>query len=127
MNKISWSEFIIVWLLICVVIDIVLIYLNKKSENKGVFALEERTKTIKQLYTPYIDDVVYEAPLRRASMTKVLPLILADATEKSDIFQTNPNNARVDDKVEDEKVEDEKVELTELQQETSDIVKMLFG
>lgn len=112
MSKISWSEFIIVWLTVCVVIDMVLIYLNKRSETKGVFAADERKRTIKQLYTPYREDVAYVTPLRRVSMDRVQPLVLPDV-------QTDSRPCTED--------EEEKPELTELQQETSDIVKMLFG
>ncbi len=115
MSKISWSEFIIVWLTVCVVIDMVLIYLNKKSENKGVPTIEERKTTIKQLFTPYSDDVAYDMPLRRPTMMKVAPLVL-DGDAISVEAETSNESKDV-----------EAVELTELQQETSDIVKMLFG
>ena len=118
MSKVSWSEFIIVWLAVCVVIDIVLTYLNKQSGNHKDSDSEERKARIKQLYTPYRDDVSYEASLRRASMMKVA--VLAPFEE------TMPVETRGDEtcaKAESE----EQVELTELQQETSDIVKMLFG
>lgn len=113
MSKISWSEFIIVWLTTCIVIDIVLTYLSKKSGKDVISVAEERKTKIRQLNTPYREDVAYDTHLRRASMTKVEALVL-----KGD-FQKEEASSRCED--------DEKVELTEKQKETSDIVKMLFG
>lgn len=113
MSKVSWSEFIIVWLAVCVVIDIVLTYLNRQNGNHKDSDSEERKARIKQLYTPYRDDVSYEASLRRASMMKVAMLAPFEETMSVEACV----------KAESE----EQVELTELQQETSDIVKMLFG
>ena len=112
MRKVSWSEFIIVWLALCLVIDVVLQYLNKSKGTKDVSTAEERKARIKQLYTPYRDDVSYEMEIRRASMVKVAALIPAGETVPVESCVKN---------------EEEPVELTELQQETSDIVKMLFG
>lgn len=116
MSRISWSEFIIVWLTVCVVIDIVLTYFNKKNEAQGVSEAEERKARIKRLNTPYRDDVAYETVVRCASMVKVdaLPSFEEPLSE-----ETQDKGSEGD--------EEEKVELTELQQETSDIVKMLFG
>lgn len=113
MSKISWSEFIIVWLSVCIFIDIVLLYLNRNRGTKEDSVAEERKAKIKQLNTPYRDDVVYETQLRRASMRNVEAL--------APIEETLPKETAVECEVEDQ------VELTELQQETSDIVKMLFG
>lgn len=113
MSRISWSEFIIIWLSVCIFIDIVLLYLNKKNGTKDDSVAEERKAIIKQLNTPYRDDVAYETPLRRASMRKVEALVPME--------ETLPNESSV------ECEEDDQEELTELQQETSDIVKMLFG
>lgn len=112
MSKISWPEFIIVWLAVCVIIDIVFLYLNRTNGNSSISVAEERKAKIKQLNTPYRDDVAYETSLRRASMRKVEAL--------APIEVTLPEEASVE-------CENEEVELTELQQETSDIVKMLFG
>ena len=113
MSKISWSEFIIVWLAICIVIDIVLTYLNKKSGTTIASEAEERKAKIKQLYTPYRDDVAYEIQIRRASMTKVEALVLEEETLPKKSLDNNE--------------EDEKCKLSKLQLETSDIVKELFG
>lgn len=122
MSKISWSEFIIVWLTICVVIDIVLSYFNNKGTKEGLKA-EERKAKIKLLNVPYRDDVAYETQIRRASMRKVEVLLPVDDML---LDKTLPEESKVDNGY-DVNEDDEKVELTELQQETSDIVKMLFG
>ena len=113
MSKISWSEFIIIWLSVCIFIDIVLLYLNRNRGTKEDSVAEERKEKIKQLNTPYRDDVVYETQIRRVSMRKVEALAPSE--------KTLPNETSVECEDEDQ------VELTELQQETSDNVKMLFG
>ena len=113
MSKISWPEFIIVWLAVCVIIDIVFLYLNRTNGNSSISVAEERKAKIKQLNTPYRDDVAYETPLRRASMRKVEALVPME--------ETLSNESSVECEEEDQE------ELTELQKETSDIVKMLFG
>lgn len=113
MSNISWLEFIPVWLAVCIFIDVVLLYLNKNRGTKEDSVAEERKAKIKQLNTPYMDDVVYETPLRRTSMRKVEALVSVE--------ETLPKESSVECEEEDQE------ELTELQQETSDIVKMLFG
>lgn len=113
MSNISWLEFIPVWLAVCIFIDIVLLYFNKRNGTKDDSVAEERKEKIKQLNTPYRDDVVYETQIRRVSMRKVEALAPSE--------KTLPNETSVECENEDQ------VELTELQQETSDIVKKLFG
>lgn len=113
MSNISWLEFIPVWLAVCIFIDVVLLYFNKKNGTKDDSVAEERKAIIKQLNTPYRDDVVYETQIRRVSMRKVEALAPSE--------KTLPNETSVACEDEDQ------VELTELQQETSDIVKKLFG
>ncbi len=113
MSKISWSEFIIVWLTVCVVIDIVFMYLYKKNGTVGVSVAEERKAKTKQLNTPYRDDVSYEAQVRPVSMTKVAAL--------DPFVEKRVGESTI------ECVDEDEDELTELQQETADIVKMLFG
>ena len=80
MSKISWPEFIIVWLAVCVIIDIVFLYLNRTNGNSSISVAEERKAKIKQLNTPYRDDVAYETPLRRVSMRKVEALVPMEET-----------------------------------------------
>ena len=113
MSKISWPEFIIVWLAVCVIIDIVFLYLNRTNGNSGISVAEERKAIIKQLNTPYRDDVAYETVIRRATMRSVEAITVKEETVlKDDIVECE---------------NEDQVELTELQQETSDIVKKLFG
>ena len=113
MSKISWPEFIIVWLAVCVIIDIVFLYLNRTNGNSSISVAEERKAIIKQLNTPYRDDVAYETVIRRATMRSVEAITVKEETVlKDDIVECE---------------NEDQVELTELQQETSDIVKMLFG
>lgn len=118
---ISWSEFIIVWLAVCIVIDIVLTYINKKSGIKEDFDTDERKAKIKLLNTPYRDGVFYETSIRRATMEKVVALEMVGETMQCEEGKNTVEESCVKDE------DDEKDELTELQQETSDIVKMLFG
>jgi hypothetical protein len=113
MSNISWLEFIPVWLAVCIFIDVVLLYLNKKNEDKDDSVAEERKAIIKQLNTPYRDDVAYETVIRRATMRSVEAITVKEETVlKDDIVECE---------------NEDQVELTELQQETSDIVKKLFG
>lgn len=113
MSKISWSEFIIIWLSVCIFIDIVLLYLNRNRGTKEDSVAEERKEKIKQLNTPYRDDVAYETVIRRATMRSVEAITVKEETVlKDDIVECE---------------NEDQVELTELQQETSDIVKKLFG
>lgn len=113
MSNISWLEFIPVWLAVCIFIDVVLLYLNKKNGTKDDSVAEERKAIIKQLNTPYRDDVAYETVIRRATIRSVEAITLKEETElKDDIVECE---------------NEDQVELTELQQETSDIVKKLFG
>lgn len=112
MSNISWLEFIPVWLAVCIFIDVVLLYLNKKGTKDDSVA-EERKAIIKQLNTPYRDDVAYETVIRRATMRSVEAITVKEETVlKDDIVECE---------------NEDQVELTELQQETSDIVKKLFG
>lgn len=113
MSNISWLEFIPVWLAVCIFIDVVLLYLNKKNGTKDYSVAEERKAIIKQLNTPYRDDVAYETVIRRATMRSVEAITVKEETVlKDDIVECE---------------NEDQVELTELQQETSDIVKKLFG
>ena len=112
MSNISWLEFIPVWLAVCIFIDVVLLYLNKKNGTKDDSVAEERKAIIKQLNTPYRDDVAYETVIRRATMRSVEAITVKETVLKDDIVECE---------------NEDQVELTELQQETSDIVKMLFG
>jgi len=113
MSNISWLEFIPVWLAVCIFIDVVLLYLNKKNGTKDYSVAEERKAIIKQLNTPYRDDVAYETLIRRATMRSVEAITVKEETVlKDDIVECE---------------NEDQVELTELQQETSDIVKKLFG
>lgn len=113
MSNISWLEFISVWLAVCIFIDVVLLYLNKRNGDKDDSVAEERKAIIKQLNTPYRDDVAYETVIRRATMRSVEAIIVKEETVlKDDIVECE---------------NEDQVELTELQQETSDIVKKLFG
>lgn len=113
MSNISWLEFIPVWLAVCIFIDVVLLYLNKKNGDKDDSVAEERKAIIKQLNTPYRDDVTYETVIRRATMRSVEAITVKEETVlKDDIVECE---------------NEDQVELTELQKETSDIVKKLFG
>lgn len=77
MSGISWGEFLSVWIPFCIILDVVYIFLQKKSSTVKVSEAEERKNKTIQLNTPFKDNVTYDKverkPLQMSKVEAVKP------------------------------------------------------